>query len=420
MRLDKNTGKTIAFACVILFAGILFSTWVLPAATEDKSEQAVVMPVMLNNPQKIIESPAMKADPQKLYPAVYSLRVPLNTSQIDETVVQARNLFLKNVSEDVEYLFNLKIDSVIMEKYAEVWKLMPGKVTVPTEPVWNPDGSQSPDDSSSQSGDAPEVTSSAMETGESQSGDTDIGEEPQSGDASTAVESQSGSEDLPGESQGENEDTGEEPQSSSSELSDNEKELEEKLQQEEYERQQQEYQKKLQEYEMYLYEEAKGDAFSLDILFTDAKSATWRITAYGYADEVIALHCVKEDIDMMPVSIFQESRLEIMGNVTTKISSAISLFRSRIDSVEDVNDIYNNGYYLSYIELCVESPTSEFYWNIYGWTPDEDRLLIAGFRADTNTPVCYGLVRIEDNLYELLAKYGYDPAELSGLGDYGY
>ena len=121
MRLDKNTGKTIAFACVILFAGILFSTWVLPAATEDKSEQAVVMPVMLNNPQKIIESPAMKADPQKLYPAVYSLRVPLNTSQIDETVVQARNLFLKNVSEDVEYLFNLKIDSVIMEKYAEAW-----------------------------------------------------------------------------------------------------------------------------------------------------------------------------------------------------------------------------------------------------------------------------------------------------------
>ena len=39
----------------------------------------------------------------------------LYTSQIDETVVQARNLFLKNVSEDVEYLFNLKIDSVIME-----------------------------------------------------------------------------------------------------------------------------------------------------------------------------------------------------------------------------------------------------------------------------------------------------------------
>ncbi len=93
MRFDKNTGKTIAFACVILFAGILFSTWVLPAATEDKSEQAVVMPVTLNNPQKIIESPAMKADPQKLYPAAYSLREPLNTSQIDETVVQARNRF---------------------------------------------------------------------------------------------------------------------------------------------------------------------------------------------------------------------------------------------------------------------------------------------------------------------------------------
>ena len=157
MRFDKNTGKTIAFACVILFAGILFSTWVLPAATEDKSEQAVVMPVTLNNPQKIIESPAMKADPQKLYPAAYSLREPLNTSQIDETVVQARNLFLKNVSEDVEYLFNLKIDSVIMEKYAEAWRLTPGKVTVPSEPVWEPDDAQS-GGLSPQTGSGPEGT----------------------------------------------------------------------------------------------------------------------------------------------------------------------------------------------------------------------------------------------------------------------
>lgn len=51
----------------------------------------------MNNPQKIIESPAMKADPQKLYPAAWP-REPLNTSQIDETVVQAKESVLKNVS----------------------------------------------------------------------------------------------------------------------------------------------------------------------------------------------------------------------------------------------------------------------------------------------------------------------------------
>ena len=114
MRFDKSTGKTVALACVILFAGILFSTWVLPAITEERNEPATVMPVTLNNPQKIIESPTIKADPQKMYPATYGLREPLNTSQIDETVSQARNLFLTNVSEAVEYLFNLNIDSVIM------------------------------------------------------------------------------------------------------------------------------------------------------------------------------------------------------------------------------------------------------------------------------------------------------------------
>lgn len=385
MRLDKNTGKTIAFACVILFAGILFSTWVLPAATEDKSEQAVVMPVMLNNPQKIIESPAMKADPQKLYPAVYSLRVPLNTSQIDETVVQARNLFLKNVSEDVEYLFNLKIDSVIMEKYAEAWRLTPGKVTVPSEPVWEPDDAQS-GGLSPQAGSGPEGTLS--EPG---------AEDPESGSTGTS----------------------EEPQDSSLEPSDEEKELEAKLQQEEYERQQEEYQKRLRKYEQYLYEEKKGDAFSLDILFTDAKSTTWRITACGYADEIIALHCVKEDIEVTPVSIFQERNLDL-ADITTKMDSAIALFRSRIDSVKAVNDIYDNGYYLDYIELCVESPSSELYWNIYGWIPETRRILVAGFRGDTNTPVCYGLVPLSENLSELLIEYGDNSEDFSSTNGYGY
>lgn len=379
MRLDKNTGKTIAFACVILFAGILFSTWVLPAATEDKSEQAVVMPVMLNNPQKIIESPAMKADPQKLYPAAYSLRVPLNTSQIDETVVQARNLFLKNVSEDVEYLFNLKIDSVIMEKYAEAWRLTPGKVTVPSEPVWEPDDAQS-GGLSPQTGSGPEGTLS--EPG---------AEDPESGSTGTS----------------------EEPQDSSLEPSDEEKELEAKLQQEEY-------QKRLRKYEQYLYEEKKGDAFSLDILFTDAKSTTWRITACGYADEIIALHCVKEDIEVTPVSIFQERNLDLADIITTKMNSAIALFRSRIDSVKAVNDIYDNGYYLDYIELCVESPSSELYWNIYGWIPETRRILVAGFRGDTNTPVCYGLVPLSENLSELLIKYSDNPEDFSSTNGYGY
>ena len=386
MRLDKNTGKTIAFACVILFAGILFSTWVLPAATEDKSEQAVVMPVMLNNPQKIIESPAMKADPQKRYPAAYSLRVPLNTSQIDETVVQARNLFLKNVSEDVEYLFNLKIDSVIMEKYAEAWRLTPGKVTVPSEPVWEPDDAQS-GGLSPQAGSGPEGTLS--EPG---------AEDPESGSTGTS----------------------EEPQDSSLEPSDEEKELEAKLQQEEYERQQEEYQKRLRKYEQYLYEEKKGDAFSLDILFTDAKSTTWRITACGYADEIIALHCVKEDIEVTPVSIFQERNLDLADIITTKMNSAIALFRSRIDSVKAVNDIYDNGYYLDYIELCVESPSSELYWNIYGWIPEARRILVAGFRGDTNTPVCYGLVPLSENLSELLIKYSDNPEDFSSTNGYGY
>lgn len=392
MRFDKNTGKTVAFACVILFAGILFSTWVLPAATEDRSEQAAVMPVTLNNPQKIIESPTIKADPSKLYPLTYGLRDPVNSSQIDETMLQAKNLFLKNVSEDVEFLFNLKIDSVIMEKYAEIWKLAPGKVPAEPQPPQPPDSSTVSDDTPSSSG---------GETGEPSDGNAS---EPENAD-SQASDSQAAA--------------GEETENSSSEPSSYEKELEAQRQQEEYDKAMAEYQLQLQEYERYLFEEKWGDAFSLDILFTDAKSTTWRISAYGYADMVFALHCVKEDIEVTPVSMFQERKLDAVDSSTLKMDNAISLFRSRIESVEDVNDIYVNGVF-EYIELTVESPASEFYWHIYGWTPEENRILIAGFRADNNTPVCYALVPTGDNVSDLLIKYGYDTGYYNNLAGYGY
>ena len=51
---------------------------------------------------------------------------------------------------------------------------------------------------------------------------------------------------------------------------------------------------------------------------------------------------------------------------------------------------------------------------------DADRVLIAGFRAETNTPVCYGLVPWSESLSDLLLGYGYDPEVFSGAGGYGY
>lgn len=395
MRFDKNTGKTVAVACVILFSGILFSTWVLPAATEDRSDQAAVMPVTLNNPQKIIESPTIKADPSKLYPLTYGLRDPVNSSQVDETMLQAKNLFLKNVSEDVEFLFNLKIDSVIMEKYAEIWRLTPGKATVPTEP----EPPQAPD-SSIVSDDNP--SSSSGEVGEPSDGNAS---EPENGD-SQASDIQ---EPVAGEA----------AENNSSEPSSYEKELEAQRRQEEYEKAMTEYQLQLQEYERYLFEEQWGDAFSLDILFTDAKSTTWRVTAYGYADMVFALHCVKENIEVTPVSIFQERNLDVVDSNTLKMDNAIALFRSRIESVEDANDIYLSGGF-EYAGLTVESPTSEYYWHIYGWTPEGNRMLVAGFRADSNTPVCYALVPPGDHVSDLLLKYGYDMGYYNNPAGYGY
>ena len=48
-----------------------------------------------------------------------------------------------------------------------------------------------------------------------------------------------------------------------------------------------------------------------------------------YADMVFALHCVKENIEVTPVSIFQERNLDVVDSNTLKMDNAIALFRSR-------------------------------------------------------------------------------------------
>ena len=47
-------------------------------------------------------------------------------------------------------------------------------------------------------------------------------------------------------------------------------------------------------------------------------------------------------------------------------------------------------------------------------------IFMDGRRAETNTPVCYGLVPWSESLSDLLLGYGYDPEVFSGAGGYGY
>ena len=70
------------------------------------------------------------------------------------------------------------------------------------------------------------------------------------------------------------------------------------------------------------------------------------------------------------------------------------------------------------MELCLESPSSELYWNIYGWTPD--RVLIRRIPRGTNTPVAMAWFLGSESLSDLLLGYGYDPEVFSGAGGYGY
>lgn len=115
---------TVLIAAAVLLAGTLFSSFILPAATEDDDGKVATCKVEINTPQEIIQTPSVPVDPQSYFPWTFSARVRIaRDSPLEEPVLQLQRTFLSHLRDYLDILYGLKIDALIMEKYTSTWAL---------------------------------------------------------------------------------------------------------------------------------------------------------------------------------------------------------------------------------------------------------------------------------------------------------
>lgn len=122
MKNSTSNILTVVLASLVLTAGALFGFFILPIVTEDSDGHLETFSAEVNTPQEIIQKVPQAVACQKYFSYTYSEHKLLDNDTLDEDDTINRKAFLDQVSKQLDFLFNLKIDSIILEKYALVWR----------------------------------------------------------------------------------------------------------------------------------------------------------------------------------------------------------------------------------------------------------------------------------------------------------
>ncbi|MCI9272480.1 MAG: hypothetical protein HFE39_00800 [Clostridiales bacterium] len=122
MKNSSSNILTVMLASLVLIAGALFGFFILPIITEDSNGNLETFSAEVNTPQEIIQKVPQQIACQKYFPYTYSEHKLLDNNSLNEDDTINRKAFLDQVSKQLNILFNLKIDSIILEKYALVWR----------------------------------------------------------------------------------------------------------------------------------------------------------------------------------------------------------------------------------------------------------------------------------------------------------
>lgn len=116
---------TVLIAAAVLVSGTLFSSFVIPAATENGDGRLTSCEVEINTPQEIIQSPPVPAEPQAYFPWSFSNRGKISQeAALEEEVLLLQRSYLGRLRDYVDVLYGLKIDSLIMEKHTATWQVL--------------------------------------------------------------------------------------------------------------------------------------------------------------------------------------------------------------------------------------------------------------------------------------------------------
>lgn len=129
MKRSTSNILTVVLAFVVLLAGVMFAFYILPIITEDPEGHIDTFSAEVNTPQEIIRKPTQALACTEFFPFSFSNHKLEDSEALDENAVRSRKSFLDRLSNQVDILFNVKIDSIILEKYAQVWRYLDSSET---------------------------------------------------------------------------------------------------------------------------------------------------------------------------------------------------------------------------------------------------------------------------------------------------
>lgn len=122
MKRSTSNMITVLLTSMVLLAGALFALFILPLLTDDSNGKVETFSAEVNTPQEIVQQVSEPIDCSKIFPYSYASHKRLPDDSLTEDDMENRKTFLSLASEQVDILFNVKIDSIILEKYTQVWR----------------------------------------------------------------------------------------------------------------------------------------------------------------------------------------------------------------------------------------------------------------------------------------------------------
>lgn len=122
--MKRSTGNllTVVFSLLVFAAGAIFAFYLLPVITDDREESIQTFSTTINTPQEIVENPKNMISCLEFFPQSYSNRKLVDSSELNEMDLQNMKLFLTSLGNQANLLFNVRIDSVILERYIQIWQ----------------------------------------------------------------------------------------------------------------------------------------------------------------------------------------------------------------------------------------------------------------------------------------------------------
>lgn len=271
--MKRSTGNllTVVFSLLVFAAGAIFAFYLLPVITDDREESIQTFSTTINTPQEIVENPKNMISCLEFFPQSYSNRKLVDSSELNEMDLQNMKLFLTSLGNQANLLFNVRIDSVILERYIQIWQ----------------------------------------------------------------YHSNSSSDDA-----------------------------------------------------------RTDDIYYIDLLFLDARSVQWRITAGGYSDEIFYLSCLEQDKEpstpVFPTQISSPSAI----HPSQKLDRMSSSFWSRLVSSNLLGSLFHGENDYQALQIPIFSyGTPNVYWKIH--LESDGKYLLSAYSKENTTPICYSYLNIQ-------------------------